>query len=111
MTDWRKVFGFEKHTYIQSFPVTSFLLTGVSFYKDTIKNIKIDDILDMSLEPNEYDSTAIIIKRNTDICGFIPKDNKEKVKPYVPAQVKVIDKRHVEHDIYSLRVDIIVGPV
>ena len=74
MTDWRKVFGYEKHTYVQSFPVTSFLLAGVSFYKDTIKGINIGDILDMSFEPNKYDSSAIIIKKLKDICGYVPID-------------------------------------
>ena len=107
MTDWRRVFGFEKHTYVQSFPVTSFLLSGVSFYKDTIKDIHIGDMLDMSFEPNKYDSSAIIIKKVTDICGYVPKDIKDKVKLHVPSQVKVIDKRLVENNIYSLRVDII----
>jgi hypothetical protein len=107
MTDWRRVFGFEKHTYVQSFPITSFLLSGVSFYKDTIKDISIGDILDMTIEPNKYDNSAIIIKKITNVCGYVPKDIKEKVKSYVPSQVKVIDKRLIENNIYSLRVDII----
>ena len=107
MTDWRRVFGFEKYACIQSFPVTSFLLSGVSFYKDTIKDINIGDILDMTFEPNKYDASAIIIKKITDICGYVPKDMKDKVKLYVPSQVIVIDKRLVENNIYSLRVDII----
>lgn len=111
MADWRRVFGFEKNTYVQSFPVTSFLLSGVSFYKDTIKDIKIGDILDMSFEPNKYDSSAIIIKRLTDICGYVPKDIKDKVKSYVPSKVKVIDKHLVENNIYSLRVNIIENMV
>jgi len=107
MTDWHRVFGFEKYTYVQSFPMTSFLLSGVSFYKDTIKEINIGDILDMSFEPNVYDSSAIIIKKLTDICGYVPKDLKDKVAPHVPSQVKVIDKHLIENNIYSLRVDII----
>ncbi len=107
MSDWTRVFGFKKYTYVQSFPITSFLLSGVSFYKDTIKDINIGDILNMSFEPNNYDSSAIIIKKNTDICGYVPKDIKDKVKSHVPSQVKVIDKRLVENNIYSLRVDII----
>lgn len=107
MADWRRVIGFENNTYVQSFPVTSFLLSGVSFYKDTVKEINIGDILDMSFEPNKYDSSAIIIKRGTDICGYVPKDSKDKVKQHVPSQVKAIDKRLIENNIYSLRVDII----
>jgi hypothetical protein len=107
MTDWRKVIGFEKHTYVQSFPVTSFLLSGVSFYKDTIKNLEIGDILYMRSESNQYDSSAIVIKRNEDICGYVPRDLKEKIQPFVPSTVRVFDKRLTENGIYSLRVDII----
>jgi len=105
MTDWSRVIAFEKHTYVESFPVTSFLLSGVSHYQDTVKDINIGDILDMTLESNEYDRVAIVIKKNTDTCGYVPKDIKEKVIYYVPSQVKVIDK-HFFKGVYSLRVDI-----
>jgi hypothetical protein len=107
MTDWTRVFGYEKYTYVQSFPITSFLLAGVSFYRDTIQDIKIGDILDMAFESNQHDSSAISIKRGTDLCGYVPKDIKEKMNPYVPSQVKVIDKRLIKEDLYSLRVDVI----
>jgi hypothetical protein len=110
MTDWRKVIGFEKHTYVQSFPVTSFLLSGVSFYKDTIKNIEIGDTLYMTSESNKYDSSAIVVKRKEDICGYVPRDLKEKIKLFVPSTVRVFDKRYIENGIYSLRVDIILPP-
>jgi hypothetical protein len=109
MTDWKRVYAFEKYSYVQSFPITSFLLSGVSFYKDTIKDISNGDILSMNFEPNEYDNTAIVIKKDTKICGFVPKDLKEKIKIYVPSNVKVIDKRLVEKNIYSLRVDIVIN--
>ena len=108
MTDWRRVIGFEKHTYIQAFPITSFLLVGVSNYKDSIENIKEGDILDMDFEPNNiYDSSAIVIKNITDICGYVPKDSQDKVKSYVPSQVKVSHKTRCKGGIYSVRVDII----
>ena len=107
MTDWNKVFGCERHQHVQSFPITSFLLAGVKSYQDSIENIKNGDILDMSFEPNNiYDSSAIVIKNITDICGYVPKDSQDKVKSYVPSQVKVIDKQRVKTN-YSLRVDII----
>jgi len=96
MSDWGRVFSFEKHTYVQSFPVTSFLLSGVSFYKDTVKDINIGDILHMTLESNEYDTSAIVIKKNIDICGYVPKEIKNKVISYVPSQVKVIDKHFLK---------------
>lgn len=108
MTDWQRVISFEKHTYVESYPVTSFLLSGVSFYKDTVKDINIGDTLDMTFEPNnKYDTSAIIIKKFTNVCGYVPKEIKSKVLKYVPSQVKVIDKRLIENNIYSVRVDII----
>lgn len=105
MTDWVRVRGFHYNTYVQDFPVTSFLLAGVSNYKDTIETIKIDDILEMEFEPtNPYDNNAIVIKRGSDICGYVPKDTMEKIVSFVPCRVKVIDKRLVKK-YYSLRVD------
>ena len=107
MTDWNKVHNIHYHSYVQSFPVTSFLLAGVSHYTDTLKNINIGDTLDMSLEPNnQYDNSAIVIKNITDTCGYVPIHAKEKVQKHVPSKVKVIDKR-IKNDIYSLRVDIV----
>ena len=108
MTDWTRVYAYEKHTYVESFPVTSFLLAGVSNYKETVKDIQIGDVLDMEFETNKYDSSAIVIKNLGDTCGYIKKDEKEKVQSHVPCQVKVIDKRLVDFGkgIYSLRVDL-----
>ena len=107
MTDWVRVHGFHYNTCVQDFPVTSFLLAGVSNYKGTIETIKIDDILEMNFEPlNPYDKNAIVIKHGLDICGYVPKDTMEKIVSFVPCRVKVIDKRLVKNGIYSLRVDI-----
>ena len=106
MTDWTRVHAYASHTYVESFPITSFLLKGVSFTKDIVKTVNINDILQMSLEPNQYDNTAIVIKKGSDICGYVPKELKEKIMVHVPSSVKVIDKRLVENNIYSLRVDI-----
>ncbi len=107
MTDWCRVHAFEKYTYVQKFPVSSFLLSGVSFYKETINNIKIGDILSMDFEINKYDPSAIVIKTDNNTCGYVPKDLKEKIKSFVPSQVKVIDKHRIENGIFSLRVDVI----
>jgi hypothetical protein len=107
MTDWVRVHAYAQHTYVQTFPITSFLVSGISHYTDTIKDISVNDILYMLFEPeNKYDSTAIVIKRNDGICGYVPKDLKEKILPYVPSSVKVIDKHFFKGN-YSLRVDII----
>jgi len=106
MTDWTRVHGFHYNTYVQEFPVTSFLLAGVSNYKITIEAVQKQDILTMEFEPtNIYDSTAIVIKRGSDICGYVPKDLKGKIISFVPCNVRVIDKRLVSDKIYSMRVD------
>jgi hypothetical protein len=104
MTDWTRVHAFHYNTYIQDFPVTSFLLAGVSFYKETLESIQLDTLLKMTFEPeNQYDPEAIVIKRGTDVCGYVPKDTREKIVSFVPCKVKVIDKRLVKGN-YSLRV-------
>lgn len=108
MVDWQRVHVFAKNTYVEKFPITSFLLAGVSNYKETIKCISIGDILFMELDnSNKYDSSAIVIKHNNSICGYVPKGLKEKINSYAPCKVKVIDKRYVENDIFSLRVDLL----
>ena len=105
MTDWTRVHGFHYNTYVQEFPVTSFLLAGVSNYQNVIQTIEIGDILTMEFEPtNAYDSSAIVIKRGSDICGYVSKDCKEKMQAHVPCNVRAIDKRRV-NGIFSLRVD------
>jgi len=107
MTDWIRVHGFHYNTFIQDFPVSSFLLAGVSNYRSTIEAVKVGDILEMEFEPsNPYDKNAIVIKRSLDVCGYVPKDTMEKIVSYVPSRVMVIDKRLVKNGIYSLRVDI-----
>ncbi len=109
MADWRRIIGFEQHTYVQKFPILSFLLSGVSYHKDIIETVNVNDILRMDFEPeNKYDDKAIKITKMNSICGYVPKDVREKILFYVPSDVKVIDKRKVKDDIYSLRVEIMV---
>ena len=111
MTDWTRVHAFHYNTYIQDFPVTSFLLAGVSHYQEAILSLKPDTILEMTFEPeNQHDPEAIVIKRGTDICGYVPKVTREKVVSFVPSNVMVIDIRRVKGGNYSLRVDIVNQP-
>jgi len=102
MTDWMR-----DYTFLGSYPTTSFLVCGVSFYTNTVNQINIDDILQMEFEPdNTFDAYAIVIKRNNEKCGYVPKHIQHRIAKYVPCQVRVIDKCYIEHDIHSLRVDI-----
>jgi hypothetical protein len=107
MSDWTRVHAFQKHSYVEKFPINSFLVSGVSYYPNTVKTVNIYDELNMSFESNNYDTSAIVITKNGDICGYVPKELKEKYKSYVPTRVKVIDKRYIKENIYSLRVSII----
>jgi hypothetical protein len=110
MADWRRVMGFEQNTYVQNFSALSFLLSGVSHYKDIIETISVDDVLKMEFEPeNKYDHKAIKITKNNTVCGYVPKDIEEKIASYVPSDVKVIDKRNIKGDIYSLRVEVVLN--
>ena len=108
MTDWTRVHAYQQHAYTQIFPITSFLIAGITSYKDAIISLNIDDVLIMEFEPtNLYDSDAIVIKNGKNICGYVPKDLQKKFKSFVPSQVKVIDKRRITGDKYSIRVDVI----
>jgi len=109
MTDWCRVISYEKHASVKRFPATSFLLSAVSFHQDAVKELNIDDTLELTLEPNKYDSTALVIKKGQEICGYVPKDKKEQIAPYAPSKVTVIEKR-LSKKIYSLRVDITNRP-
>jgi hypothetical protein len=69
--------------------------------------LKMGDLLSLSFEPdNKYDSNAIVIKYDNNICGYVPKDMQEKVRSYVPCKVRVIDKRVINKERFGIRVDI-----
>ena len=76
MVDWRRIIGFEQHTYVQTSPMLSFLLSGVSYYTDIIETIQVNDILKMEFElENKYDNKAITITKNNTIYGYARKDS------------------------------------
>jgi len=106
MTDWTHVHSYAKHASVEHYPVTSFLLSAVSFHQEVIKDLEIDEVLQMEFEVNEYDPKAIVIKKGSEICGYVPKDIKEKVLSFVPSKVKVLEKR-LYNNIFSLRVNIV----
>lgn len=90
------------------FPITSCLLSGVSYYKEMVKEIMIDDVLEMSFDSdNKYDSNAIVIRKGDKICGFVPRDVQLKMKKYAPCKVIVIDKHYITDGISSLRIDLL----
>ena len=59
------------------FPDKSFLISGISFYKDNCSNIKYNTELFMKHEvDNKYDTFAISIM-NDKIIGYVPNTNTE----------------------------------
>ena len=56
-----------------NFPKESFLISGISFYKENCSNITYDTELNMKFEPdNIYDQTAIAVMNNDKIIGYVP---------------------------------------
>jgi len=107
MSDWGRIYAYEKYASVVKYPTTSFLIAGVSFYKSITETLKVNDVLTMSFEPeNIYDNSAIVIKFGDEICGHVPKDMKDKIAEFVPCNVKIIDKRLGKNDNFGLRVDI-----
>ena len=55
------------------FPENSFLISGISYYKDNCLDITYETELVMKLEPdNKYDPFAISILNNDKIIGYVP---------------------------------------
>lgn len=64
----------------EKFPDRSFLISGVSFYKDAVRNISHTSILTAVAEPdNRYDPNAIKIMNGTDQIGYVPKGSQSFV--------------------------------
>jgi len=80
------------------FPDKSFLISGISFYKENVSNITYETELLMKLEPeNKYDPNAICILNNDKIIGYVPNTEiKELCKnninePLIIINIKVIN--------------------
>ena len=88
------------------FPEKSFLIAGISFYKENCLNITYDTELFMKHEPyNKYDSFAISIINNGKIIGYVPKNNeiKELCKNNITQSLKIINIKMINNN-YGIRV-------
>ena len=87
------------------FPEQSFLIAGISFHKENCSDISYNTELLMEFEPdNKYDSTAISIKNNDKIIGYVPNsDIKELCKNNIYEPLKIINIKKTNGN-YGIRV-------
>ena len=87
------------------FPEKSFLISGISFYKDNCLDITYETDLTMELEPdNEYDKSAISIKNNKKKIGYVPNSQiKELCKENITESLKIINIKLINGN-YGIRV-------
>jgi len=87
------------------FPEKSFLISGISFYKENCSNITYDTELLMKPElDNKYDSFAISIMNNHKIIGYVPNSEiKELCKNNITESLKIINIKIINGN-YGIRV-------
>ena len=87
------------------FPEKSFLISGISFYKENCSNITYDTELIMKHElDNKYDPFAISIMNNDKVIGYVPNTEiKELCKNNITETLKIINIK-IMHGNYGIRV-------
>jgi hypothetical protein len=87
------------------FPEKSFLISGISFYKENCSNITYDTELTMKHDAdNKYDSFAISIMNNDKIIGYVPNNEiKELCKANIKEKLKIINIK-IKNGNYGIRV-------
>jgi hypothetical protein len=87
------------------FPEKSFLISGISFYKENCSNITYDTELLMKPEvDNKYDPFAISIMNNDKIIGYVPNSEiKELCKNNITEPLKIINIKIINGN-YGIRV-------
>ena len=87
------------------FPEKSFLISGISFYKENCSNITYDTELIMKHEvDNKYDPFAISIMNNDKIIGYVPNSEiKELCKNNITEPLKIINIKIINGN-YGIRV-------
>ena len=100
------IYGHYNHQYYGNkiiFPENSFLISGISFYKDNCLNINYETELIMKIEQNQYDSSAISILNNNKIVGYVPKQIKELCINNITEKLKIINIKTINGN-YGIRV-------
>jgi len=100
------IYGHYTHQYYGNkiiFPENSFLISGISFYKENCSNLTYESELFMKHDVNnKYDSSAISIMNNNKIIGYVPNDKKELCKN-ITEPLKIINIKLVNGN-YGIRV-------
>ena len=75
------------------FPEKSFLISGISFFKENCSNITYDtELLMKHDQDNKYDPYAISIMNNDKIIGYVPNTEiKELCKNNITETLKIIN--------------------
>jgi hypothetical protein len=87
------------------FPEKSFLISGISFYKENCSNITYDTELIMKQEPdNKYDPYAISIMNIDKVIGYVPNTEiKELCKNNITEPLKILNIK-INNGNYGIRV-------
>ena len=87
------------------FPKESFLVAGISFYKDNCLDITYETELIMEFEPdNEFDKSAISIKKDNKKIGYVPNCQiKELCTQNITEPLKIINIKRINGN-YGIRV-------
>ena len=87
------------------FPEKSFLISGISFYKNNCLDITYDTELLMNFDnENKYDPSAISISNNNKIIGYVPNTKiKELCKNNITEPLKIINIKMINGN-YGIRV-------
>jgi hypothetical protein len=87
------------------FPEKSFLISGISFYKENCSNITYDTELLMKQEPdNKYDPYAISIMNIDKVIGYVPNTEiKELCKNNITEPLKILNIKIINGN-YGIRV-------
>jgi hypothetical protein len=84
------------------FPKESFLISGISYYKDNCENITYNSKLSMIPDiHNVYDKTAISILYEGFIIGYVPNNDyvKELCKNNISDNLIIINIKQIKHNI------------
>ncbi len=87
------------------FPDNSFLISGISFYKENCCDVTYDTELVMKHEiNNKYDPFAISIMNNDKVIGYVPNTGiKELCKNNITEPLKIINIK-ITNGSYGIRV-------